>query len=261
MEAAGPVSRLLIEYDGTEFSGWARQPGRRTIQGELERALAIVLRGDGVALSVAGRTDAGVHALAQVASYAGEPAPPEAVNALLPHDVAVLACVPAPPGFSARHDATSRAYRYRLLCRRARSPFERRYALHWPHRIDLDALHACAATLPGTHDFTAFTPTDTDHVRFERAVLAARWTPDPDRPEQLEFVIEADAFMRNMVRVLVGTMLEVASGRRTHDGFAQLLCGGARTQAGQTAPPHGLALLGVGYGGRRVLDASGGADG
>ena len=250
---AEPAARLLIEYDGTEFSGWARQPGRRTIEAELERALTVVLRRDRVALAVAGRTDAGVHALGQVASYAGPPVAPGALNALLPYDVAVRACEPAPPGFSARHDATSRAYRYRLLTRRSRSPFERRGALHWPHRLDVDALRECAALLPGRHDFTAFTPSETAHVRFERDVREARWEPDPGHPERLDFVIEADAFMRRMVRVLVGTMLEVARGRSTPEQFEALLRGRPRAEAGTTAPPHGLTLIGVGYDGRSVL--------
>jgi tRNA pseudouridine38-40 synthase len=250
--ADGPISRLLFEYDGTGFSGWARQPGRRTVQDELERALGILLRRDEPTLAVAGRTDAGVHARGQVASYAGEPAPVRGLNALLPHDVAVLSCERAPDGFSARHDATSRAYRYRLLVRSARSPFERRTALHWPHRVDCGALHACAAALAGTHDFTAFTPTETHHVRFRRTVFAARWEHDP-AGRHLDFLIEGDAFMHNMVRAVLGTMLQVASGRRSLAEFTVLLSGRPRADAGPTAPPHGLTLLGVGYEGRRVL--------
>jgi tRNA pseudouridine38-40 synthase len=252
MPDAAPVARLLIEYDGTDFAGWAAQPGVRTVQGELERALAIALRRERVPLTVAGRTDAGVHASGQVASYEGEPASVQTLNALLPYDVAVLECVPAPAGFNARFDATSRAYRYRLLTRAARSPFHRRYAVHWPHRLDRALLDACAAAICGSHDFTAFTPTQTEHVRFTREVLVARWrTPDPDA---LVFEIEADAFMRNMIRVLVGTMLEVGQGRRAPERFMGLLDGRPRDEAGITAPPHGLQLIGVGYGGGHVLD-------
>ena len=245
------VSRLLVEYDGTDFSGWAPQPGLRTIQGELERALCVLLRRESVPLTVAGRTDAGVHALGQVASYAGEPARSDSLNALLPYDVAVIECVAAAPGFDARHDATSRAYLYRVLTRRARSAFERRRALHWPHPLDIGALRACAELLEGEHDFTAFTPTETDHVRFQRVVFGATWASAGS--ELLEFRIEADAFMRNMIRVLVGTMLEVAGGRRSVEAFADLLGGRPRSAAGATAPPQGLYFLGAGYGGARVM--------
>jgi tRNA pseudouridine38-40 synthase len=244
-------ARLLIEYDGTDFSGWARQPGLRTVQGELERALGIVLRRDEVKLTVAGRTDAGVHAEGQVASYEGEPARADSLNALLPYDVAVLDCVAEAPGFDARRDATSRAYAYRLLTRGARSPFERRLALHWPRPLDHGWLRRCAELLVGSHDFTAFTPTETDHVRFRRDVLAAHWVQlDAGR---MEFRIEADAFMRSMIRVLIGTMLEVGGGRRSPDQFAELLAGRPRSHAGVTAPAHGLRFLGAGYGGERVL--------
>ncbi|MBS1868871.1 MAG: tRNA pseudouridine(38-40) synthase TruA [Actinobacteria bacterium] len=248
------VTKLTLEYDGRDFAGWARQPGRRTVQEELERALAVVLRRppDGVALTVAGRTDAGVHAWAQVASYEGPPAPARGLNALLPDDVAVLASEAAAPGFSARHDATSRAYCYRVLVRGERGVFERGRALWWPHPLDRAALDACAGALVGTHDFTAFTPTETEHVRFERDVRHAAWRGEPDGAV-LEFWIEADAFMRNMNRVLVGTMLEVAGGRRAVEDFVALLDGVPRARAGKTAPPEGLYLAGVGYDGRSAL--------
>lgn len=238
------TSRLLLEYDGTAFSGWARQPGRRTVQAELERALATVLREPAVAVAVAGRTDRGVHAWGQVASYEHEAVDPRAVNALLPADVAVLESVPAPAGFDARRDARSRTYCYRVLNRRARSVFWRGRALWWPRPLDRAALDACAAALVGRHDFTAFTPTDTEHVRFERDVLAAEWRADG---ELLELWITADTFMRHMNRVLVGTMLEVAGGSRDLDAFVALLDGAPRSAAGRTAPPHGLALASVAY--------------
>ena len=213
------------------------------MQGELERVLAVVLP-EPVSLTVAGRTDRGVHAWGQVASYDGEPASARSLNALLGGDVAVLASARAADGFDARGDARSRTYCYRVLQRRERSVFERGRALWWPHRLDRDALHACAALLPGTHDFTAFTPTETDHVRFSRDVLGARWK---ERGDLLEFWIEADTFMRHMNRALVGTMLEVAGGRRSVENFAALLEGRSRADAGPTAPPHGLYLASVSY--------------
>jgi tRNA pseudouridine38-40 synthase len=247
------VSRLLIEYDGTRFAGWAAQAGARTVQAEVERALGVVLRRSSVPLTVAGRTDAGVHAWGQVASYPGQVARVAGLNALLPGDVAVLSCSAADPRFDARRDATSRAYCYRVLTRRSRSALEAGRALHWSYDVDLELLRECAASLVGTHDFTAFTPAETYHVRFTREVLAASWRVAPRSSDVLEFWIEADSFMRRMNRVLVGTMLEVAAGQRSVSSFAALLRGAPRSAAGLTAPAHGLYLAGVGYEGKRVL--------
>jgi tRNA pseudouridine38-40 synthase len=237
------TARLDFEYHGGGFAGWARQPEQRTVQGVLEEALAA--SGARPELTVAGRTDAGVHALGQVASHPGEPVGAARLNAILPEDVRVLASIAVEDDFDARRDARSRTYRYRVLARPVASPFELGRALHVPRELDVVALERCADLVPGRHVFTAFTPTETDHVLFERNVVRAGWRAAPGGV--LELSIEADSFMRHMVRVLVGTMLEVAGGRRTLASFAELLQGRLRSEAGPTAPAQGLYLEAVRY--------------
>ncbi len=243
------TTKLTIEYDGTGFAGWARQPGRRTVQEEIERVLRTVLGeqgqdGEPLKLVVAGRTDTGVHAWGQVASYAHEAVDPLRLNGLLDDDVAILAAEPAHSSFDARRDARSRTYCYRVLARRTRSVFERNRAFWWTGSVDRDALEECARAIVGKHDFTAFTPSETEHSYFRCDVLSAEWRGDG---ALLEFWIEADMFLRHMNRVLVGTMLDVAAGRRPVEEFVALIDGGMRADAGRTAPAHGLALASVSY--------------
>jgi tRNA pseudouridine38-40 synthase len=243
-----PTARLRISYDGSRFAGWSDQPGQRTVQAEVESAIERIC-GEVVELTVAGRTDSGVHALGQVASFEhAEPLPDklaERLNAVLPHDTAVLEAGPAPDGFDARHSATARIYRYRVLASTVRDPFEERRALWWRYPLDRELLDRAAAAVVGTHDFTAFTPTQTEHVLFERTVDLCEWRAQ--RPELLALEIEAKSFMRNQVRALVGTMLEVGGGRRSMEDFGRLLAGAARDDAGETAPAHGLYLVAVRY--------------
>jgi len=248
------VCKLTLEYDGGGFAGWGLQPGLRTVQGELELALRTILGDTGrdgrpLRLIVAGRTDAGVHAWGQVASYAHEAVDPQRLNGLLADDLAVLAAEPAPAGFDARRDASSRTYCYRVLARRARGALERGRALWWAGTLDRGALARCANALPGRHDFTAFTPSESEHSRFECTILRAHWSARDLAAggALLEFWIEADNFLRHMVRTLVGTMLDVAAGTISGERFVALLSGGARSEAGKTAPPHGLALANVAY--------------
>ena len=266
--------RLDIEYDGTPFKGWARQDNGPSVQAEIERALAIALRREQVSLTVAGRTDAGVHALAQVASFEHDGEMPSTIvrslNGLTSRAIAIRAVTAAPAGFDARRSALSRTYCYRVLLRRSASPFAPDRAWWISRPVSRQLLDECASAVVGEHDFTAFTPTDTYHTRFQRIIHSAVWTSEaglvpPDsasgqvdgesgqRPEDrgdsayLQFWITGDSFMRSMVRILVGTMVEVADGTRSIESFHQLLLGAERPDAGMTAPAQGLYLVSVRY--------------
>jgi tRNA pseudouridine38-40 synthase len=235
--------KLTVEYDGTDFRGWASQPELRTVEGEVRAALGSVF-GNYDSLTVAGRTDTGVHALGNVVSVDVDGGPPaeraaEALNTALPDDVAVVAAETAAPDFHARHSARSRSYRYRIWRRRAPSPFEHGRSWWYPRPVEEGRLAVAADLLLGEHDFRAFTPTETQHAVFRRTVLGAQWHR---RGDALEFEITADSFLRHMVRTLVGTMVELPPERIAH-----LLEGAPRSEAGSTAPPWGLYLEGVAY--------------
>ena len=238
----------IVEYDGTEFAGWAGQPGLRTVEGTLTGALETVLR-QPVKLIVAGRTDAGVHASGQVVSFEAQTKlAPSSISyrttAILPEDVAFRRCVPAGENFDARKDARSRSYEYRVVNDPIRSPLERRRAIHVARRLDISILQEAANLVCGVHDFRAFTPAKSYHVRFERLIKESLWEVLEDL---LVYRITADSFLYGMVRTLVGTMLEVAGGKRAFSDFTPLLSGGERSAAGPTAPARGLTLVYVDY--------------
>lgn len=247
--AAPPGTRTLrldLEYDGSGFVGWQSQSRGRTVQGELARALCTLLREEVVPVG-SGRTDAGTHALGQVAHVhtgAGDPVQRLArgLHGLLPPDVAVTSVRDVGPAFHARYSALGKRYRYRLGS--GRQPLQRGQV--WTHHgpLDANAMAAAAARLVGAHSFRAFCKAHPEPDDFACCVREAGWC---HRGPELVFEIEANRFLRHMVRILVGTLVEVGSGRRSAADFADLLEGAARTEAGVTAPARGLCLLWVDY--------------
>ena len=238
----------LVEYDGSGFSGWAAQPERRTVEASLTGALQTVLR-QPVKLSVAGRTDAGVHASGQMVSFdadtelsAGEIS--YKTTAVLPKDLALRRCAIVPESFDARRNARSRSYEYRIVNDFVRSPLQWDRSNYVAKELDFGLLKESAELILGTHDFRSFTPSRTYHLRFERIISESRWKKNGDL---LVYEITADSFLYGMVRTLVGTMIEVALGKRELEDFGRLLTGGARSEAGPSAPARGLTLVGVGY--------------
>jgi tRNA pseudouridine38-40 synthase len=255
---AGRVSRtfkLTVAYEGTDFIGWQRQATGTSIQGLLEDALS-ELDGRPVAVTGAGRTDAGVHARGQVATAALDrdidpAAVVRAVNNRLPQTVRILDASLAPEGFHARFDARLKTYRYRIWNADVMSPFERSFAWHVPMRLDMAAMNDAAGMLCGTHDFAAFQGTGSDTQTTVRTVLRSSVEREPGGAPLLVYDAAGEGFLRHMVRNVVGTLVEIGRGRFSPGWIGEVLASRDRTAAGPTAPAHGLFLMGVSYETRR----------
>jgi tRNA pseudouridine38-40 synthase len=238
--------RLVLGYDGSDFRGWQRQPDGRTVQGVLEDAVFKVTRKRTV-VHGAGRTDAGVHALGQVAGFRGafkltDEVLFRALNAVLPADVRVFSLEEAPPGFHARRSARSKLYRYRIIHAPQASPLDRRYVLHWPYPLKLGAMREAARLFVRTADFTAFSSNrDRSPVR---TVTRSELRRSGD---EIVYTVEAQGFLRYMVRTIVGTLLEVGRGRIRPADIEEIFGTRDRSLAGPTAPARGLTLVRVDY--------------
>ncbi len=245
-----PVVKLVLEYDGTRYVGWQVQPNGPSVQAEVERALATLHKAPR-RVTAAGRTDAGVHARGQVVSFREErPLPLKAyvqgMNALLPPDVAVREATLEPDGFDARRSARGKRYRYVIENLHTRAPLGRLQAWQLFHRLDLERMRSAAVHLVGRHDFAAFQASDCAAEHAVREVRRLEVLGEPGG--RIEVVIEATAFVKHMVRNIVGTLVEVGQGKRTPASIVPLLEGRDRTRAGRTAPPQGLFLEEVFYG-------------
>lgn len=243
-----PTIKLILEYDGTAYAGWQRQATKPTIQAAVEAAIATITQSH-VTVIGAGRTDAGAHALGQVASFrTGKELSmdkwEEALNGLLPCDICIRSAQLVPDAFHARYSASSKHYLYRILNRRARSALDRHRAWHIRHPLDHDAMQEAAQDLLGRHDFSSFqgSPTDTRNPICHLTRLAVTRHED-----DLLIEAEADRFLKQMVRAMVGTLVDIGRGKRTPRSAGEVLAARDRRAAGYTAPAHGLYLLRVDY--------------
>ena len=241
--------KLLIEYDGTNYLGWQVQAKGLTIQGVIEEKLTL-LTGEKIGLIGSGRTDAGVHALGQVASFKTKSRMEtrtlwKALNSLLPSDIVIQKVEEVEEDFHARKNPKSKVYEYRILNREVRSPFHRVYAWHIPQRLDLKEMKRAARMLVGEHDFSCFRSVGTPTKTTVRRVFRSEWKRNQEG--FLRFEIEATGFLKQMVRAIVGTLVDVGKGRISVEGFREILESKDRSKAGPTAPAHGLFLLEVKY--------------
>ncbi len=241
--------KLIIEYDGTQYKGWQVQPGRPTIQGVIQETLER-LTGKPLSLIGSGRTDAGVHAVAQAAHFKAEtrmdvPSIQRALNSLLPPDIVIKEIEEVDDSFHARRQTRCKLYEYRILNRGLRSAFHRGYAWHIPYPLDLGRMEEATEFLLGEHDFSSFRSAGSSTKSPVRRVIRAEWKRGRDG--LVRFEIEGSGFLKQMVRSLVGTLVEVGRGKITPEEFRRILASKDRTKAGPTAPARGLFLKEVKY--------------
>ena len=243
--------RLTISYDGTRYAGWQVQPNGVAIQQLIEEALATILQEE-VPITGSGRTDAGVHALAQVAHFQTEQPLTlgrvhHSLNGLLPHDIRILDLAPAADDFHARYSATGKIYHYHLWTEKVASPFSRLYRLHYPYPLDREILAEAANPLIGRHDFTSFANSPTEGSVAKNPVRHLHRLDLVEQEGGWRFELEGNGFLYKMVRNVIGTLLEVAEGRHTPDDVRSILEARDRRRAGRAAPPQGLFLVSVAY--------------
>lgn len=249
MEASTHNFKITVEYDGSAYRGWQRQREGRTVQGEIEKALQ-KMSGQEVSLIGSGRTDAGVHALGQTASFRcltriAADAFAKGLNSLLPGDIVIRSCLEVDEAFHARYDVASKLYRYCILNRETPSAVGRQYAWFIRRPLAVDRMQQATCEIMGRHDFKAFEGTGSPRSHTIRSVIQAGWRKAG--PDLLVFDIEADGFLRFMVRNLVGSLVDVGLGKKTVDDFRAILASRDRSLGGATAPPHGLFLVQVKY--------------
>jgi tRNA pseudouridine38-40 synthase len=242
--------KCTLSYDGTHFSGYQIQPGKRTVQGELERVLEQMHKGKAIRVTASGRTDAGVHAYGQVIHFdtflsLSSDQWKKALNAQLPDDIVIKDVQEADPSFHARFSAKAKEYRYKVRIAQERDVFLRNYCYHYPYPLDMEAMRRALRLIEGTHDFTSFCSAKTDVDDRVRTIYKADMTVHDD--DLLEFCFIGNGFLYNMVRIIVGTILEVGQGKRSIDSISHAFEAKDRQFAGKTAPPQGLYLWKVYY--------------